>query len=183
MAALREQEGIAARAVEFVVLTCTRIGEALGATWGEIDFRERVWTVPSSRMKGGKPHKVPLADRAFAILEALGGPESDKDTLIFPGARYGKPLGSATLSNVLKRLGHAEITTHGFRSSFRDWAAECTNSPDAVCELALAHTVSDKVLAAYKRTDLIARRRSLAEAWARYCEGADNIVELRKGAW
>jgi integrase len=167
LADLRRQEGVAARAVEFIILTAARSGEAIGARWGEIDLANRTWTIPASRMKAGRAHSVPLSPRALDILEALPRREGDGgDDLIFPNGR-GKRLGNAILL-LVKRMRPA-ATVHGFRSSFRDWAAEQTNFPSEVAEAALAHVVGNKVVEAYRRTDFFDLRRRLMDAWAIYC--------------
>ena len=187
MAKLRAEEGTSPRTLEFVVLTAARTGEALGATWGEIDFRDKIWVVPESRMKAGKEHRVPLSGRALAILEEMraSAAQNGPDSYVFPGMRHGRPLADMALRRVLSRLVGCEATVHGFRSTFRDWAAERTDYPSEACELALAHKVANKVEAAYRRGDLFERRRSLMDAWAAYCGGEaapDNVVELRRAA-
>jgi integrase len=171
MEALEAQGGIAAQCLAFVVLTAARTSEAIGARWSEIDMTEKVWTVPASRIKGGKEHRVPLSPRAVSILEAMNKlrPDPAKDGFVFPGLKAGKPLSNMAMLALLKRMGRADLTAHGFRSSFRDWAAEQTNFSREVAEMALAHTVSDKVEAAYRRGDLFQKRRLLMDAWANYC--------------
>jgi integrase len=168
MAALHDREGTAARALEFCILTAARTGEVIGAKWDdEIDFADKTWTVPAGRMKGGREHRVALSERAVELLQNL--PSEDGNAFIFVGPRAGSGLSNMAMTQVLKRMGRTDVTTHGFRSSFRDWAAECTNYPNHVVEMALAHAVGDKVEAAYRRGDLLAKRRQLAEAWAKYC--------------
>ncbi|HJU16855.1 MAG TPA: integrase arm-type DNA-binding domain-containing protein [Stellaceae bacterium] len=168
MAALRQQDGIAARALEFAILTAARTGEVIGARWEEFDLTERTWTVPGERIKAGKEHRVPLSGRALAILEEMAAiRQSD---FVFPGGRAGRPLSDMALLMTLRRMGRGDLTAHGFRSTFRDWAAERTNFPSEVAEMALAHTVPDKVEAAYRRGDLFQKRRQLMEAWAKHCE-------------
>ena len=157
LAQLREAQGIGACALEFCILSAARSGEVLGAKWSEIDLAARMWTVPAARMKGGRVHRVPLCDRAIEILEGLPR-EGD---LIFPLSRH-------DLRRVLTRI-RADITVHGFRSTFRDWATEQTAYPSEMCELALAHAVSNKVEAAYRRGDMLDKRRQLMNAWADYC--------------
>ncbi len=164
IAKLREREALAALALEFVILTATRTSEALGATWIEVDLEKAVWTIPAARMKAGKEHRVPLSPRAVAILEttkALGG------TYLFPANRGGKLSGMA-MSMLLRRM-KVDCTVHGFRSGFRDWAAECTGYAHEVCEMALAHVIADKSEAAYRRGDLFEKRRRLMADWAAYC--------------
>ncbi len=178
MAALRAQEGIAARALEFTILTVARTGETLGAIRDEVDLSNRIWTVPADRIKAGREHRVPLAARTVAIVEeaaAAGG------RFVFPGGRRGKPLSNMAMLAVLARMGRADVTVHGFRSTFKDWASELTNCPGEVSEAALAHIVGDKVEAAYRRGDLFEKRRRLMDAWAEFCAkpAADNVVPLR----
>jgi len=175
MAALRQQEGIAARGLEFAILTAARTGEILGARWNEIDLAEKVWTVPAERMKARREHRVPLSDRALMILDDMkpvrrAAEGEDKATaFVFPGAKPGEPLSNMALLMLLRRMGRSDLTAHGFRSTFRDWAAERTGFPAEVAEMALAHTVSDKVEAAYRRGDLFEKRRRLTDAWAAFC--------------
>jgi integrase len=165
--ALREQQGVAALALEFCILTATRTSETIGARWEEIDLDGAVWTVPAGRIKAGKEHKVPLSTPAAAILYKLAAaPAAD---FVFPGGKAGRPLSNMALLALLRRMGRPDLTVHGFRSAFRDWAAELTNFPREVCEMALAHAIGDKVEAAYRRGDLFAKRRQLMEGWARYC--------------
>ena len=163
--------GIVAKlAFEFLILTAARSGEVRFATWDEIDRGTATWTVPASRMKAGREHRVPLSDRALAILDEVQA-LADGSGLVFPGTRTGKPLSDMTLSKLMRDRG-LDAVPHGFRSSFRDWAAECTTAPPAVMEAALAHTVRDKVEAAYNRTDLFERRRALMDQWAAYLDDA-----------
>ena len=182
MLALRQQEGVAARALEFTILTAARTGEVIGARWEEINIAERLWSVPAERMKAGREHRVPLCGKALEIVEemrAIGG------NFIFPGGKRGKPLSNMAMTMLLRRMGHGDQTVHGFRSTFRDWAAERTNFPAEVAEMALAHAVTDKVEAAYRRGDLFEKRRALAEAWAKFCATAlvgGEIVPIRKPA-
>ena len=162
---LQSQTVIAARSLEFLILTAARSGEAIGARWSEIDLTGRVvWTISAERMKAGKEHRVPLSDRAVELLKALPR-ESD---FVFPGLKAGRPLGHNELTKMLARI-RAGFTVHGFRSSFRDWAAERTTYPDHICEAALAHSVGNAVERAYKRTDLFDKRRKLMEAWSKFC--------------
>ena len=165
MAALRAIEGVAVRALEFAILTGARSGEVRGMRWDELDGD--VWTVPAERIKAKREHRVPLSPRAVAILNEL--PRFDDAELVFPGRLPGRPLNDMTLGAVLKRMGHSDLTVHGFRSTFRDWSAETTNFPREVCEQALAHTLADKTEAAYRRGDLFEKRRRLMNAWAAYC--------------
>jgi integrase len=166
MADLRQREGVAARALEFAVLTAARTGEVLGGRWSEIDLEGRLWTVPAGRMKKAwREHRVPLSEPALTILTGL----DRMGDLVFPGQRRGRPLSDMALLMLLRRMGRGDLTAHGFRSTFSDWCAEETSFPSEVREMALAHTVGDKVEAAYRRGDLFEKRRQLAEAWARYC--------------
>jgi integrase len=176
MEAIRARNGISARALEFVILTAARSGEARGACWDEIDFDARMWITPAQRMKGGKEHRVPLSDRALAILKEMQGLR--QNDLVFPGSKQGRPLSDMSLLMLLREL-RPGITTHGFRSTFKDWAAECTNTPNIVSEAALAHVVADKVEAAYRRADLLEKRRKLMGAWDRHCtRPASDVVVL-----
>ena len=167
--------GIAVKlAFEFLILTAARSGEVRLATWDEIDTEAATWTVPAARMKAGLEHRVPLCDRAMAILDEARA-IADGSRLIFPGTRAGKPLSDMTLSKLMRDLG-LDGVPHGFRSSFRDWAAECTNASREVMEAALAHTVRNTVEAAYSRTDLFERRRTLMDQWASYLDGTAGAV-------
>ena len=174
MVRLRAMPGTGARALEFVILTCVRSGEGRGATWPEINLATKVWTVPGKRMKAGKEHRVPLSNAAVTLLEKL--PRIRGENLLFPGARSNRPLSDMSLSAVLKRMKTTEVTVHGFRSTFRDWAAETTlHHPDLV-EMALAHTIANKVEAAYRRGDMLDKRRVLMDDWADWCRGAGEEI-------
>jgi integrase len=179
MADLSRREGIGARALEFAILTAARSGEVRGATWAEVDMDAALWTVPGERMKAKVEHVVPLSAAALAILRAL----PREGSLVFPGAREGRPLSDMSLTAVLRRMGRGDLTAHGFRSTFRDWAAEQTAFPAEVAEMALAHAIGNKVEAAYRRGDLIEKRRRLMEDWARYCStvtpAAGNVLAMR----
>jgi integrase len=168
MAELRQREGVAAQALEFTILTAARTGEVIGARWDEIDLKAGVWTVPAGRMKAGKEHRIPLSSRAVELLEDLY--REDGNEFVFIGSRSGAGLSNVAVATALRRMGRGNITVHGFRSSFRDWAAERTNFPNHVVEMALAHVVGDKVEAAYRRGDLFAKRAQLMSAWAKYCD-------------
>ena len=167
MAKLHLQEGIAARALGFAILTVARTGEVIGARWSEIDLESRLWAVPAERMKGGRVHRVPLSEATIAVLDAMK--TIRHGDCVFPGGRAGRPISNMAMTMTLRRMGRGDLTVHGFRSSFRDWAAERTGFPAEVAEMALAHAVSDKVEAAYRRGDLFQKRRQLMDAWARYC--------------
>jgi integrase len=179
MAALAEREGVAARALEFTIMTAARTGEAIGAQWPEIDLKTKVWTVPAGRIKGGREHRVPLADRAVEILRRLPREDGNPFVFIGPGA---SGMSNMAMAAVLKRMARDDITVHGFRSTFRDWAAECTACPNHVVEMALAHVIGDKVEAAYRRGDLFAKRTRLMADWSRYCTRpapAGEVVPMR----
>jgi integrase len=158
-------------AMEFLILTAARSGEMRGAVWREIDTAAKLWTIPAERMKAGKPHVVPLAPRAVELLEEvrkLARKPDDADALVFEGSKPGKPMSDMTLTMVLRRM-KIEATAHGFRSAFRDWTAETTNTPSDVAEMALAHIIKNKVEAAYRRGDLLEKRRTLMDQWAQFC--------------
>lgn len=164
---LREVGGVGAKALEFTILTAVRSGEARGATWAEIDLEAKVWTIPPDRMKSEKEHRVPLSERAVTILREMEAVAVN--ALVFPGQRDKRALSDMTLAKALKTAGAGEFTVHGFRSSFRDWAAEETNFQREVAEAALAHAVGDAVERAYRRGDALEKRRRLMSAWASYC--------------
>lgn len=164
MQRLRAAQGMGARALEFVILTAARSGEVRGASWAEIDLAERVWTVPAARMKAGNEHRVPLSPAAVALLKAL--PRMGGTDLVFPAPRGGQ-LSDMTLTAVLRRMSVPAVP-HGFRSTFRDWAAERTSYPREAAEMALAHTIESKVEAAYRRGDLFEKRRAMMTAWAEF---------------
>jgi integrase len=169
MVKLRHQEGMAARALEFLILTAARTGEVMGARWPEINLREKLWTIPAERMKAGKEHRVPLSPRAVEILEAVRPGPSEADGYVFPGNKAKKPLSNMAFSMLLRRMECIDMTAHGMRSSFRDWCAERTNFPSEVAEMALAHSVGNKVEAAYRRGDLYVKRQQLMDHWATFC--------------
>lgn len=165
MELLRAQDGVGARALQFAILTAARSGEVRGATWEEINIDEATWTVPASRMKAKREHRAALNEQALALLKATPG---DKRTgLIFPNTK-GAKLSDMTLTAVLRRMGRSDITAHGFRSTFRDWCSEKTNYPRDVAEMALAHTIGDKVEAAYRRGDLFEKRRRMMKEWGKF---------------
>jgi integrase len=175
LAALQARSGMAARALEFAIFTAGRTAEVLGATWGEVDLDARVWTVPAKRMKSSREHRVPLSGPALALLEKLrpfalirnGGP--DPAAPVFPGPRRALQMSNMTMLMLLRRMKRDDLTAHGFRSTFSDWAAERTAYPREVVEMALAHAVDNKVEAAYRRGDLFEKRCKLMEAWAGFC--------------
>jgi integrase len=177
---LRAMQGAAPRALEFAILTAARSGEVLGAKWDEIDMKEKVWTVPATRMKAGKEHRVPLSDRAMGILKELQ--QIRTSDFVFPGLRRGRPLSDMSLTAVLRRMEIA-VTTHGFRSSFRDWAGDCTGFPRDIVEAALAHAIANKTEAAYRRSDALEKRRKLIAAWVDFCNApaqGSNVTSLRR---
>ena len=181
MARLREDGNSAARALEFCILTAGRSGEVYGARWSEIDLTAKVWTIPAERMKAGRAHRVPLCERAVAILATMKPLTIGE--FVFPGQRRDKPLSHVAMAKVMARMGVKEATPHGMRSAFRDWAGNETHFPREVCEAALAHTVGDSAEQAYRRDDALEKRRLLMDAWATYCgiEPGDNVVKLRSG--
>ncbi|WP_321902849.1 tyrosine-type recombinase/integrase [Paraburkholderia tropica] len=164
---LRLEPGVAAFALEFLILTATRTNEVIGATWQEFDLDEGIWTIPAERMKMRKEHRVPLSMRANALVKAQK--EVKQNDYVFPGARKGKPLSNMAMLKLLERMKRDDITVHGFRSTFRDWAGETTHYPREVCEAALAHGIKDKAEAAYARGDLFAKRAGLMQDWANFC--------------
>lgn len=178
---LRKRDAIAARGLEFAILTATRTGEVIGARWDEIDLGKSVWTIPGDRMKSGQEHRVPLSKAAVSLLEAL--PRIEGTSYVFPGTRRKRPLSNMSLLMLLRRMGRDDLTTHGFRSTFRDWCAERTSYPAEVAEMALAHAISDKVQAAYLRGDLLKKRQRLMDDWARFCAQPSkkdgSVVSLR----
>jgi integrase len=182
MTKLRQQTGVPAKCLEFVVLTAARLGEAQKATWGEIDLDSGVWTIPGKRMKAGKEHRVPLSPTAIAVLgEMRGIRQSD---YVFPGTRPGVPTGMTMPWRLANEIAGKKVSVHGFRSSFRDWAAERTNFPREVAEMALAHAIPNAVEAAYRRGDLFEKRRRLMDAWADYCgkqNGSGAVVPIGRG--
>jgi integrase len=167
IAELQQQEGVAARALEFAILTAARTGEVIGAAWPEIDLEGRLWVIPGGRMKAGKEHRVPMSEPALAVLKEME--KVRESEFVFPGGKSRRPINNMAMAMTLRRLGRGDLTVHGFRSSFRDWAAERTGFPAEVAEMALAHAVGDKVEAAYRRGDLFQKRRQLMDAWARFC--------------
>ena len=167
------QEGTAATALEFLILTAARTSEVVGASWDEIDLKKGIWTIPARRIKAGREHRVPLSSGALAILQKLDTAPvvkgEKRPAFVFPGGKAGSPLSNNAILALLKRMERADITAHGFRSTFRDWAAEKTNYPREVAEMALAHAIGDKVEAAYRRGDLFDKRRLMMSEWASYC--------------
>jgi integrase len=179
---LRKDTAVCSRGIEFVVLTAARSGEVRGAKWDEIDLTSKTWTIPAARMKSRCEHRVPLSDPVIALLQAL--PRLVGNDFVFPGQYNNQPMDARTLTMTLKRIGYRHITIHGFRSTFRDWAAEQTNYPREVAEAALAHVLENKTEAAYRRSDLFEKRRRVMEEWARYCTrpapAEGKVVPLRE---
>jgi integrase len=167
MAELRTRDGIAARALEFTILTAARTGEVVGARWSEIDLKTHTWIIPAARMKSRREHRVPLSARTVEILSGLY--REDGNSHVFIGARTGAALGNMAMPDVLQQMDQCDVTVHGFRSTFRDWAAEATAHPNHVVEQALAHTIGNAVEAAYRRGDLFEKRRHLMNDWAQFC--------------
>ena len=163
---LREKPSQVAFGLELLILTASRTGEVLGATWGEIDFQEKVWSIPAGRMKAGRPHRVPLSPRALEILEALN--PGEPGDFILPGREPGRHLSNMAFEMMMRRMGVVDFTVHGMRSAFRDWAGEETDHPREVAEAALAHIVGDAAEQAYRRGDALAKRRRLMDEWAGY---------------
>jgi integrase len=179
MKELREMDGFGAAALEFLILTAARTGEVIGAQHSEIDLGARVWVVPAERMKGDREHRVPLSSAAIAVLERVQGAS---ENYLFPGRDGKTPLSDMALLMVLARMNRGNITAHGFRSTFRDWAAECTNFPNEVVEIALAHAVASKTEGAYRRGDLLEKRRKLMDAWAAFCvrpRSSNSVIPLQ----
>ena len=181
VATLRKTESVSALALEFIILTATRTSEAIGAKWDEFDLDNGIWIIPGDRMKTGIEHRVPLSAPALSIIENM--PRIDGSDYVFPGGRHKRPLSNMACLKLLERMGHSDITVHGFRSTFRDWAAEQTAYPREVAERALAHSVRDKVEAAYQRRDLFDKRHQLMKAWADYCaidqKQSGNVTPIR----
>lgn len=184
MTDLRQRDAVAALMLEFAILCASRTGEVIGAQWPEIDRKAKVWTIPGARMKAGKEHRVPLGPRALEILDTVEKLRGEGDW-IFPGPRKGKPFSNmAMLALLQKRMDLPDFTVHGFRSSFRDWAGECTSFPREVAEAALAHIVGDEVERAYRRGDALEKRRKLMLAWEQFVTGTavdDKVVSLHAG--
>jgi len=177
---LRKTETLAAKTLAFIILTASRSGEARGATWAEIDLKKGIWELPAERMKADRPHRVPLSKEAIKILKEAK--EFCHAEYVFAGLKKDKPISEATIRNLIK-ADHSDVTTHGFRSSFRDWCAEMTNYPREVAEAALAHTLRDKTEAAYQRGDIFVKRKKLMDAWAAHClkgSKAGNVVPIKK---
>jgi integrase len=179
LAKLAEQDSMGALALRFAILTASRSGEVRGATWDEIDLERAVWTIPAARMKAGKEHRVPLSAPAITLLDKVALLRTEGG-LVFAGQMLRRPLTKLALTRPLARAGRGDLTAHGFRSTFRDWAAETTHHPNHVVEQALAHTIGNAVEAAYRRGDLFAKRVALMDDWAAYlAQPAAQAVPLR----
>jgi integrase len=187
LASLREQEGIAARALEFLILTAARTGEVVGAQWNEIDLLDKTWTLPASRMKAHREHRVPLSPRVLAILEEMQAArigDADND-FVFPGGKAASGLSNMAFLMLLRRMGRSDLTAHGFRATFKTWASERTSFQNEIVEAALAHVIGGKVEQAYRRGDLFEKRRRLMQQWATFCTTASaqerqpNVTPLR----
>jgi integrase len=183
MVALRRRPAMSAKALDFAILTAARLGEIRGATWGEIDLDAKLWIIPAARMKMSRPHRVPLCDDALYILKALALLSNRQpDTPIFPGTVAKRPISEAAMMQLIRRMGYNNITQHGFRSCFRDWAGDATSFPRDIIEQALAHAVGNEVELAYRRSDALERRRKVMERWADYCAGRNEVIELARTA-
>ena len=174
---LRMQDSMTARALEFLILNVSRTGDVIGARADEVDLDKAVWTIPAARMKSGREHRVPLSTRAVEIAKA-----QPREGYLFPGMREGEPLSNMALLELLRRMGRGDLTVHGFRSTFKDWASECTSYANEVSEMALAHAVSGKVEAAYRRGDLFEKRRALMREWEKFCvsESVARVLPLNR---
>jgi integrase len=187
MAALRTREGTAARALEFLILTAARSAEVREAPWSEIDFDEKLWTIPAERMKADREHCVPLAPETIDLLRGLYREGDEDDGLLFLGPQPGKPLSDLALMKLMRRMGRSEVV-HGFRSSFSDWSHERTAHSNHAIELSLAHSIGTATEKAYRRGGMLEKRRQLMEQWAAYCtsppvvqEAGDNVVSMGRG--
>jgi integrase len=185
LVALREREAIAARALEFTILTAARTGETIFTRWNELDLLDKTWTIPANRMKAGREHRVPLSARALAILEKMQAHRHADDGFVFPGDRSGKPLSNMAFLMLLRRMERDDLTAHGFRATFKTWSSERTGFNNEIVEAALAHAIGGKVEQAYRRGDLFDRRRPLMQQWATFCttapaqKTASNVAPLR----
>jgi integrase len=188
MERLAGSRGVSARALEWTILTAAREGMTLHATWGEIDEKAKLWTIPAARMKTGKDHRVPLSAAALLVLDAVRPATADPAAFVFPGGRRGSPLSNMAMDMLVRDLAPGYVP-HGFRSTFRDWAGERTGYPREVAEAALAHSVGDEVERAYRRGDALEKRRKLMDAWGAYAKGPEsattrrgNVIPLVKSA-
>jgi integrase len=188
LANLGQRDALAARALEFLILTAARTGEVIGARWSEIDLLDKTWTVPADRMKARREHRVPLSARTVAILKdmptALRGDNDNGNAHVFPGPRAGKPLSNMAFLMLLRRMELDDLTVHGFRATFKTWASERTSFQNEIVEAALAHVIGDKVEQAYRRGDMFEKRRRLMQQWAIFCTASPtrqkgNVTALR----
>ena len=182
---LRERDAIAARALEFTILTAARTSETLGARWHEFDLLDKIWTVPAERMKAHREHRVPLSPRALAIIQEMQAHRSGDDGFVFPGSKTGKPLSNMAFLMLLRRMERDDLTAHGFRATFKTWASERIVVANEVVEAALAHIVGSKVEQAYRRGDMFEKRRRLMQQWATFCataptQEANNVAPIRQ---
>jgi integrase len=182
MVDLKAKDGIAAKMLAFTILTAARTNEVIGARWDEFNFSDEVWVIPAARMKANRGHRVPLSPAALVIVKAAS--EYSNSDFVFPSTRAGKHLSNMAMLTLLKRMGRNDVTVHGFRSSFRDWAAEQTSYAREIAESALAHVISDATERAYLRSDLFDKRRRLMNDWAKYCntvakKGGKTVVAIR----
>ncbi len=169
-------ESVTALTLRFLILTAARTGEVIGARWSEIDTEEHIWTIPAHRMKAKREHRVPLSGEALTVLERVRGLDAE---IIFPGQKRGKGLSNMAMTQLMRRLGHGDVTVHGMRSSFRDWAEERGGMPREIAELSLAHEVGNATERAYRRSDLLDKRRDLMGRWARFCCPASaDVIEI-----
>ena len=185
LVALREQDGISARALEFTILTAARTGETIGARWNEINLLEKTWTIPAARMKAGREHRVPLSPRTLGILEEMQAHRHADDGFVFPGGKLGKPLSNMAFLMLLRRMDRDDLTAHGFRATFKTWASDRTGFQNEIVEAALAHVVGCKVEQAYRRGDMFEKRRRLMQQWAAFCaapaqEPQNNVASIRQ---
>lgn len=180
MTKLRGRDALAARALELAILTAARTSEVLGARWTELDTTLKVWTIPAERMKAGREHRIPLSQATLDLLELLKplryDDNDDRSMMLFPGNRKNRPLSQMAMLMLLRRMERPDLTVHGFRSTFRDWCAETTAYPHELAEIALAHTVADKVEAAYRRGDMMDKRRRMMDDWAEYCGKCESVA-------
>ena len=181
---LRAMHGAGSLATQLIILTATRTSEVIESTWDEFDLEAGLWTIPKERMKGFREHRVPLSPQALAVLATIKV-DNKPSPFVFPSAKPDRAISNMTCLAVLKRMGRSDLTVHGFRSTFRDWAAESTAYPRDVCEMALAHAIEDKVEAAYRRGELLAKRTRLMSEWATFCDtirGDGEVVPINRVA-
>ena len=173
MVSLAQRDAIAAKALQFLILTAGRSGEVREAIWSEIDLAAATWTIPAERMKSARGHRVPLSKPAVDLLAAMPRPTADRNAFVFPGQKAGRPLSNMAFKKLMERLDVTDVTSHGFRSAFRDWAGDQTSYPRELAEQALAHSIGDQAEQAYRRSDALERRRAMMDDWASFCSGAE----------